>query len=113
MLLPAATVARIVALRALTHAFAARDLHASGKVADAGPGSLAHAMSLNGVAGVLERLEDAARPDGEAARAIRARKIDETFKMNLMYHEEEGWGLLHVACSDRCAPARVYLRTAL
>jgi len=57
-------------------------------------------------AAVLELLEDAARPDGEAARAIRARKIDETFKMNLMYHEEEGWGLLHVACSDRCAPAR-------
>lgn len=55
-----------------------------------------------GSADVLDILESN-RPDDDAAASIAAlRKIDANFKMNLMYHDEEGWGLLHVASSSRC-----------
>ena len=51
---------------------------------------------------VLELLESS-RPDEDAAAQIAARKLDANFKMNLMYHDEDGWNLLHVASSSRCA----------
>ena len=53
-------------------------------------------------AAILSALE-ANLPDEEvAAKCKEKRNIDASFRMNLMYHEEDGWGLLHVACSARC-----------
>ena len=51
---------------------------------------------------VLELLESN-QPDEGVAAQIAARKIDANFKMNLMYHDEDGWNLVHVASSSRCA----------
>lgn len=47
------------------------------------------------------------RSDEDAAAAIAAlRKIDADFMMNLMYHDEDGWNLLHVASSSRCVTSQ-------
>ena len=55
-------------------------------------------------AAILSALE-ANLPDEEvAAKCKEKRNIDASFRMNLMYHEEDGWGLLHVAASSRYAP---------
>ena len=58
-----------------------------------------------GSAEVLSVLESNVPDEDAAASIVALRRIDPNFKMNLMYHDEDGWNLLHVASSSRCVAA--------
>ena len=51
---------------------------------------------------IVAILEDASVTDEEGAERIRqVKKIDPYWQMNLLHHDEEAWGLLHIAVSTR------------
>jgi|EP01044_Picomonas_judraskeda_P000397 hypothetical protein len=61
---------------------------------------------------VLSLLESSYSDGDAAARIVALRRIDPNFKMNLMYHDEDGWSLLHVASSSRCVASHFVCTTA-
>ena len=69
------------------------------------------AERVAGSAQVLGVLESDQSDEDAAATIAGLRKIDPQFKMNLMYHEEDGWNLLHVASSSRCVVSQFFVFT--
>eukprot|EP01048_Picozoa_sp_COSAG05_P033370 COSAG05_NODE_13340_length_434_cov_0.611940_1_plen_111_part_10 len=74
----------------------------------------ASAAEIAGSEAIIAILEDDSIPDVAAAEKVRlVKKIDPYWRMNLLKHDEEGWGLLHIAVSARVHEERLACLGAL
>jgi hypothetical protein len=65
-------------------------------------GAGASAEALSASTALLDALECDGGDDAATAALIRSdKRFDPRFKTSIMHHEEGGWTLLHVACSER------------